>query len=605
MADINKEASWVTARLLEVGNATNDGVNVLITDANIQYYNAGGLANTLGINKGGTNATTAADARTNLGVPSTGDVTSAINTAIAPKADKVTGATSGNFAGLDANGDLTDSGSKASDFMPALASGVTPGDIAVIGSNSNIVDSGKSFADIYDSSMIHKTASGAIVTIEDGADNVPVKQMQIAINPVQAGSGDPSPSNVREITGWTGANVIRRKNLITGYYQGTKEINGITYTPQADGTIIATGTATADSAYAVINNANNLPKERIYFSGCPSGGSVSTYDIRCSRYEGAGQTYDYGDGNHVDNLTYASVRMTIFVKSGYAIPSNAPLVFKPMISFSPCHYDDFVNPYATGVNTTYPITFPTEAGTVYGGNLVIHEDGSGTLTVDWTYKRLQGTVIQYPGTGYELMYYMPGWQGGETHINGNGTAYDASLRMSNMLKSVANVAGKTEARSERGTFSLAEGTSTAVNRLYGVYPTGVSSASDMSTWLTNNECYIAYKLQRPKTYNLTALQVMQTLLGLNNIWADTGEISSMTYRADPTLSEFEAVDSIRKTIAPIEDGETASQAYAVGAFLYRNGTLYKVTSAISSGGAFTVGTNINATTVAEQLIALA
>jgi hypothetical protein len=35
------------------------------------------------------------------------------------KADKVSGATSGNFAGLDANGNLTDSGSKASDFQVA------------------------------------------------------------------------------------------------------------------------------------------------------------------------------------------------------------------------------------------------------------------------------------------------------------------------------------------------------------------------------------------------------------------------------------------------------------------------------------------------------
>ena len=35
------------------------------------------------------------------------------------KADKVTGATAGNFAGLDANGNLTDSGKKAADFAPA------------------------------------------------------------------------------------------------------------------------------------------------------------------------------------------------------------------------------------------------------------------------------------------------------------------------------------------------------------------------------------------------------------------------------------------------------------------------------------------------------
>ena len=34
------------------------------------------------------------------------------------KANKVSGATNGNFAGLDSSGNLTDSGSKASDFVP-------------------------------------------------------------------------------------------------------------------------------------------------------------------------------------------------------------------------------------------------------------------------------------------------------------------------------------------------------------------------------------------------------------------------------------------------------------------------------------------------------
>lgn len=38
---------------------------------------------------------------------------------ISGKADKVAGATEGNFAGLDANGNLTDSGKKASDFVAA------------------------------------------------------------------------------------------------------------------------------------------------------------------------------------------------------------------------------------------------------------------------------------------------------------------------------------------------------------------------------------------------------------------------------------------------------------------------------------------------------
>lgn len=49
---------------------------------------------------------------------------SKITTALGGKADKVTNATSGNFAGLDANGNLTDSGKKASDFV-AKSAGVT------------------------------------------------------------------------------------------------------------------------------------------------------------------------------------------------------------------------------------------------------------------------------------------------------------------------------------------------------------------------------------------------------------------------------------------------------------------------------------------------
>ena len=44
---------------------------------------------------------------------------STANTNITKKADKVSGATSGNFAGLDANGNLTDSGKKAGDFATA------------------------------------------------------------------------------------------------------------------------------------------------------------------------------------------------------------------------------------------------------------------------------------------------------------------------------------------------------------------------------------------------------------------------------------------------------------------------------------------------------
>ncbi len=50
-------------------------------------------------------------------------------------------------------------------------------------------------------------ATGAFATFTDGADDVPVKDLSIEIEPAQAGSGDPSPDNIRAITGFTGANI--------------------------------------------------------------------------------------------------------------------------------------------------------------------------------------------------------------------------------------------------------------------------------------------------------------------------------------------------------------------------------------------------------------
>ena len=57
-------------------------------------------------------------------------------------------------------------------------------------------------------SMPHDTASGSIASFPDGAA-MPVRDLSVDIEPVQAGSGDPSPENVRPISGWTECKVTR------------------------------------------------------------------------------------------------------------------------------------------------------------------------------------------------------------------------------------------------------------------------------------------------------------------------------------------------------------------------------------------------------------
>ena len=71
------------------------------------------------------------------------------------------------------------------------------------------------------------TANGAIANFPDGADDVPVKSLTVSITPVQEGSGDPSPSNVRPINGWTAAEVNVNGTTITREF---KDAQGNTLT---------------------------------------------------------------------------------------------------------------------------------------------------------------------------------------------------------------------------------------------------------------------------------------------------------------------------------------------------------------------------------------
>ncbi|WP_407462896.1 hypothetical protein, partial [Methanobrevibacter sp.] len=52
------------------------------------------------------------------------------------------------------------------------------------------------------------------------------------------------------------------------------------------------------------------------------------------------------------------------------------------------------------------------------------------------------------------------------------------------------------------------------------------------------------------------------------------------------------INAMDDNIAGTEDGATASQTYVAGEFILRNNQLYKVTTAIATGDALTVGVNI-------------
>lgn len=92
---------------------------------------------------------------------------------------------------------------------------------------------------------IVKSASGSIASFSDGGDELPMKSLKVNIVPKQSGTGDPSPSNVRAISGWDSVGTTRAgKNLCP---TNAPEDNG-TWNASAE-ELTVSGTRSYNSAY--------------------------------------------------------------------------------------------------------------------------------------------------------------------------------------------------------------------------------------------------------------------------------------------------------------------------------------------------------------------
>ena len=55
--------------------------------------------------------------------------------------------------------------------------------------------------------IIKETISGNVVSFPDGAAGLPLESLVVQVVAVQSGNGDPSPDNIRPISGWNGCNI--------------------------------------------------------------------------------------------------------------------------------------------------------------------------------------------------------------------------------------------------------------------------------------------------------------------------------------------------------------------------------------------------------------
>ena len=146
---------------------------------------------------------------------------------------------------------------------------------------------------------------GAIASFDDGADMV-LPSLTASIVPVQAGSGDPSPTNVRPISGFTETNVTKcGKNFFdkdhykfakgyldgNGEWQGSKTIydyptEGLSYWSSViiDVTKFGTDTITYSGFVSVTGTLRGIVDENFTRLAYLGGSATASYTVDLSQY---------------------------------------------------------------------------------------------------------------------------------------------------------------------------------------------------------------------------------------------------------------------------------------------------------------------------------
>lgn len=153
------------------------------------------------------------------------------------------------------------------------------------------------------------------------------------------------------------------KNLLAYNGYGTGAENGVTYSINTDGTITVNGTpqGTSPSYIELKLNGNAANVSRFcdghhILSGCPAGGSDTTYRMYAAR--GGYSRFDYGDGVLLTETAQTDVRLVVYVANGYTANN---LVFKPMIRPAEITDDTFA-PYAPTNRELYEMILALQSG---------------------------------------------------------------------------------------------------------------------------------------------------------------------------------------------------------------------------------------------------
>lgn len=387
--------------------------------------------------------------------------------------------------------------------------------------------------------------SGSIVSISDAMPNIPFENVTVDIVPIQSGSGDPSPTNVRPITGWTGAKVLNdpkyggivvwNQFFLAAY---TSTTSGVTFTKVDNYTVRIKGTASA-MAYKQIGTTQTVLGHVYYtdsgtdnsaigfYNDSKGVGSVLKRRIVGKATDNKQMYFRVASGATVDETVNPQIfdltRMFGEETADYIYSLEQANAGAGVAWFKELFHKDYY-PYNAGEQTCvsavngdsyneFSITWEDTAGTVYCGTL----DVTRGKLVKTTESVDLADLTWRLRTGSRFSSTLPS----SANVLADISEYIGSCLP---IEYAAGYSGVTDGYI--GIYKTAASTQTDTIYL-NLNTIGITDVTTLSEWLTTNSVQLVYPLATPIEYDLTPTEI-ETFLGQNNVWADAGDVS-LTY----------------------------------------------------------------------------
>ena len=328
--------------------------------------------------------------------------------------------------------------------------------------------------------------------------------VRVSWEPVQEGSGDPSPDNIRPITGRDAVSVTRCGRNLLKPPGINKNQNGIVFTANDDGTVTINGTSTSTAYYNYFDGNKPLQLAEGDYVLIPGSNltritvqNASTYTIYASE---AGK-------NRIVHIPSGKYIIFFAIDSGNTADN---VIARPQIVLGTT-----ATPYEPYTGDAYGIALPE---TVYGGTLDLE---TGVVTVNMaliTLDRSKLVSITNSVTGksfYQMTntnLYYPEPADNQAYINANTSC--------NVARIVEPYAGGEENE----------------YLIYVLYDNRIRTS--VALYDSDADIKICYPIKAPKTIQLTEHQIA-ALSGVNTIYTDADGVV-VTGAEDPkhTITEL-------------------------------------------------------------------